>query len=592
MHFSKPTIMAALASSAYAGTTQRTFAVNHFYGQGPLTMGRMDPIVSPGGPSGHVHAIQGGNGFALDMQNLQALDSSCTSSLVKADRSNYWTPALYFQDQTTQKFEAVEMFYMNVYYFMEPTEDQITPFPPGLRLIIGDPSLRTPPATGGIQITDLGDGAIQPVQWVCPRSNTNSPLYPTDSDGLHGVGIQDPTNAGSGVGFPDQNCDGYASPLRADVTFPSCWNNATDPSMVDPVQNPEGYKYLDTFTNKAAVTWPTKGNCPAGWAHLPKLFYEVYWNTPKFASRWTPGQQKQPFVLANGDPTGYSLHGDFVAGWDTKVLQTVIDTCNAGDDGMDKCPNIGDLNDDSTSCNIANLVPENIGATVGTVLDALPGNNPVGAWGVAAGAAVAPTGATVAPTAVDSGSAPGASSAAGGQTEVASSVAAPTTTSAPASAPASNPAEPVVGDDSSTQTTLATVTQAATSSAASATSTSTGSGSTVADGWSYTGCYADTTARVLSGITLANVGQHAVTNTKCVSYCAARGFSMAGTEYGGQCFCGNSMSTVTKLDDSKCAMPCEGDASQTCGGGMALSVYSQAAPKFRRALGRLRRYVE
>jgi hypothetical protein len=32
-----------------------------------------------------------------------------------------------------------------------------------------------------------------------------------------------------------------------------------------------------------------------------------------FASRWTPGQGKQPFVLANGDPTGYSLHADFVS---------------------------------------------------------------------------------------------------------------------------------------------------------------------------------------------------------------------------------------------------------------------------------------
>jgi len=195
---------------------------------------------------------------------------------------------------------------------MEPTTDTITPFPPGLRLIIGDPTLRSPPKSGGKLITDLGDGEAQPVQWVCPRSNTNTPLYPTDSDGLHGVGIQDPTNAGTGVGFPDKNCDGYASPLRADVTFPSCWNNATDPSAVT-AENPKGYKFLDTFNNKDAIAFPTKGNCPANWAHLPKLFYEVYWNTPKFATRWTQGKGNQPFVLANGDPTGYSLHGDFVS---------------------------------------------------------------------------------------------------------------------------------------------------------------------------------------------------------------------------------------------------------------------------------------
>jgi len=28
--------------------------------------------------------------------------------------------------------------------------------------------------------------------------------------------------------------------------------------------------------------------------------------------RWKQGQGTQPFVLANGDPTGYSLHADFV----------------------------------------------------------------------------------------------------------------------------------------------------------------------------------------------------------------------------------------------------------------------------------------
>jgi hypothetical protein len=162
-------------------------------------------------------------------------------------------------------------------------------------MVIGNPNLRIPPATGGISITDQADGTPQPVQWVCPRSNTAEPLYPVDSDGLHGVGIQDPTNAGAGVGFPDQNCDGYASPLRADIHFPSCY---------DPSQGLDAYK-----TN---MQFPTNGNCPEGWEHKPHLFYEVYWNTPLFADLWTPGQGTQRFVLANGDPTGYSLHGDFV----------------------------------------------------------------------------------------------------------------------------------------------------------------------------------------------------------------------------------------------------------------------------------------
>lgn len=167
-------------------------------------------------------------------------------------------------------------------------------------MVIGNPKLRSPPSTGGKLILDLADGTPQPVQWTCPRSNQNTPLYPPNSDGLHGVGIQDPHNGGAGVGFPDQNCDGYASPLRADIHFPSCYNPAAG---------------LDDYKNN--MQFPTTGadgkaNCPPGWIHTPHLFYEVYWNTPLFADKWTQGQGKQPFVLSNGDPTGYSLHGDFV----------------------------------------------------------------------------------------------------------------------------------------------------------------------------------------------------------------------------------------------------------------------------------------
>lgn len=169
-------------------------------------------------------------------------------------------------------------------------------FPPGHRIVSGNSNLRSPPATGGKSIVDQADGVPQPVQWVCPRSNENTPLYPPNSDGLHGVGIQDPGNGGAGVGFPDKNCDGYASPLRADIHFPSCY---------DPSQPMDAYK-----TN---MQFPTHGNCPKGWIHYPHLFMEAYWNTPKFADQWTPGQGKQPFVLANGDATGYGLHADFVS---------------------------------------------------------------------------------------------------------------------------------------------------------------------------------------------------------------------------------------------------------------------------------------
>jgi hypothetical protein len=117
MYFATVSLLAlyATTTSAYSAT-RRTFAVNHFYGKGNLVTGRMDPIVNPGVASSHVHAIQGGSNFALTMTDTQALESNCTSSRVKNDKSNYWTPSLYFVDPVTGSIESVDLFYMNVYY--------------------------------------------------------------------------------------------------------------------------------------------------------------------------------------------------------------------------------------------------------------------------------------------------------------------------------------------------------------------------------------------------------------------------------------------------------------------------------------------
>jgi len=523
MHISRFSVLAAIASTAEAySATKRTFAVNHFYGKGPLTQGRMDPIINPGGPSGHVHAIQGGNAFAVTMTDTQALEkSTCTSSLVKNDKSNYWTPSLYFKDPKTGKLESVEMFYMNVYYFFDATTDKIQAFEPGMRMVVGNPTARTPPSSRGNLNLDLGNGQpAQPIQWTCPRSNANenTPLYPVDSDGLHGAGIQDTNNKGSGTGFPDQNCDGYASPLRADIHFPSCYN---------PAAGLQDYK-----TNSA---FPTKGKCPEGWIHTPHMFYEVYWNTPKFASRWTPGKGNQPFVLAQGDPTGYGLHADFISGWDKKTLQQIIDNCDAGSSGIDKCPGlIGGLNDPSTSCNIASSVKE----TISGVLDALPGNNPISEWGAAAvGGVASGAGSTLSSATVK---VPAAATSAAGSPTTLLSVPSPTATQ-----PATGSTPPTTGD-------------------------------TVAPGWTYKGCFQDGSqaSRVLSGVQFANVGK--ASNTNCVAYCSKAGFSMAGTEFGGQCFCGNELKTSTLLGEEKCNVPCEGDAKQKCGGSLSLSVYTTA----------------
>jgi hypothetical protein len=587
--FFSTAVLAALAGVA-AAKDGRTFAVLHHYGKGPLMTGRVDPVVFPGQISSHVHTVMGGSNFGFDATGATLRESNCTTAKIKNDKSAYWFPALYFEDPKDGHFEPVEMFYMNVYYFFEGTNDEIKAFPTGLMMVAGDAMARTAPNTDGTSNLDPSEGPVNPLQWTCPRKNFDPPSWPAGSDGSK-AGIQDPNNKGSGIGFPFAECDGYASPLRMDLHFPSCYNPAAD------------LKDYKTNTAYPSSAGNGKQDCPKGWIHMPHLFYEVYWNTPKFSGRWTPNQGSQPFVLANGDRTGYSGHGDFIAGWDEPTLQKIIDTCDAGDSGMTNCPEIiGGINDDSTSCNINSPVDEQIDGT----LTALPGSNPVAGWGLGSAPAAAQSGAasaapvksstsSAAPVQASSTKAASVSSAdpidvkasasstsvkvvTGTKTVIAG---ASTTSTEPAVLPTDTGNSAAPGDSTSTQwetvtewqtTTVYDSSAAPTATAVPTASNGTDSSSASIAGYTYAGCFKDTRDRVLTGDIRPNLGS--VSNTNCVAHCKSKGYNLAGTEYGGQCYCGDSLTGSSQLDESECDLACEDDKAQVCGGGWALSLYS------------------
>jgi hypothetical protein len=243
---------------------------------------------------------------------------------------------------------------------------------------------------------------------------------------------------------------------------------------------------------------------------------------------------------------------------------------------MDKCPGlIGGLSDDSKSCNIPAAIPDNfvIDSKLTTKLNALPGNNPVTGFGS---------------TPASPPSNPGNSPSGGSSTT--KPVAAPaTSSSAPQNRPTSSgepkkaivPSTPITTADATNPTSDLYGSPATTSTAPASTDTAdlvNGTSSAAPDiaGWSSQGCFADKlgAGRVMSGIKFANVGQ--VSTSKCVAYCDKKGYTMAGTEYGAQCFCANSLSESNLLSDSMCDMKCEGDATEICGGKQSLTVYKKA----------------
>lgn len=182
---------------------------------------------------------------------------------------------------------------------------------------------------------------------------------------------------------------------------------------------------------------------------------------------------------------------------------------------MDKCADAGTINDSFKSCNIPNIVPEKISG----VLEKLPGNNQPSGWG---------------------------------QGESDSS------------------------DSSSTGSTLTTASAKSAAYTEAATAEKSATDQDEVNVWSYIGCYSDKlSARVLNGVEFANLGSGKVTSTGCIDYCEKAGFSMAGTEYAGECFCGNELSQSSKIGADQCNMTCDGDASEVCGGSLALSVYGK-----------------
>ncbi|KAF8348791.1 hypothetical protein F5887DRAFT_1241665 [Amanita rubescens] len=302
-----------------------------------LTTQRLDPIVSPGQVSSHVHAVVGGSNFGtLSTANLRG--SQCTSMPIPQDKSNYWFPLLYFQ-WANGSFTSVNggVLILSIDYLFSNPAGNTTAFPDDFRMISGTPTLRT---------YDASSFAQQAVTFLCLDFNGVS----TRSNELP------PTECPSGI--------------RSQINFPSCWDGVN-------VDSPDHKSHVSFLS-----TGPDSGSCtdPKYPVTLPRVFMEVYWSSGDFDSyRSQAMNPKQPFVFSNGDPTGYGYHADFVNGWDAGVLQNAVNKCNCNIYGDPTCcvqENIFGM-EKGPACQIPSTVNEQV---LGT-LPKLPGNNLVQSGG-------------------------------------------------------------------------------------------------------------------------------------------------------------------------------------------------------------------
>jgi len=299
----------------------------------PLTIQRSDPIIQPGIPSSHVHSVIGGNAFQRTMGPMDATKANETTCDKSIDHSNYWVPQLYHQ-RVDKMWELVPFSHTAVYYQKRacdysPTaktcDKSVVPlaFPDGFRMVAGDPLRRT---------QNNSDTAQRAVHIMCI---------------FDGGSIQY-------EGFPPRQCN----TMRSEVYFPSCWDG----------------KNVDSADHKSHVAYPAIGDfnggvCPESHpVALFSIFYEFFFDTGTFYD--SPTDKK--FAFANGDPTAFGYHGDFIMGWTNRtLLQTAHKDCITASN----CPTLGNQPQESRPLIFPAIYEEEVG--LHGPIPALPGNNPI-----------------------------------------------------------------------------------------------------------------------------------------------------------------------------------------------------------------------
>ncbi|PIL30122.1 hypothetical protein GSI_07699 [Ganoderma sinense ZZ0214-1] len=529
----------------------------------PIVTTRLDPVVTPNEIGPHVHSIVGGSRFKSVYDPDDLVQSNCSTIPVQPDKSNYWAPQMYHQDQENGLFTPIPT-YFNIYYLMRPgpKNESIKAFPPGLRMVAGDTNRRS---------YNSSDFTQQAVSFVCLGADA---AQATDPDWAERPN------------FFDHNCP-YG--MRAQVFFPSCWDGAN----------------LDSPDHKAHMAYPLQayntGDCPDTHpVHLVSLFYEMVVSVDQF-DYWGNGT----WVLANGDTTGYGHHGDFTNGWDVDLLQEAIDTCTQAQGDVLDCPPLAAAIDQASAdaCVLeTEVVDEDTGFSAPIAV--LPGCNPLwngtGARPPCSGLPVVELVPVQTPLPTNWSEVGCIAEGASGRALTGASTTSANMTRAACAAFCEEQGFALAGVEYSDEcycdnelrndaSNVTVLWNECPNRCAGNTNEICGgpmrltllvtsnippppSDTVLPAGWSSLGCVSDNAARALTGFSVTN---DEMTYDSCISGCAAQGYSMAGIEYGSECYCGNSFENGAgvALDPSSCSMDCAGDSTTTCGGSWALTAF-------------------
>ncbi|KAF3084549.1 hypothetical protein TWF569_011557 [Orbilia oligospora] len=335
----------------------------------PLVTDMIDPLVQPGvSPAKHVHNIMGGDAFDKTTSWARLQESTCTSCEVKGDKSIYWVPTLYFQKASGELVQVRQKDGMLVYYIPERGGDAVETYPKNFGMMAGDPKLRSfdesnePGSEAYMRQMAIGFNCLN--YGGTPEAFAARREMPTKQE--------------------MKNC---VNGLRADITFPSCWNGE-----------------LDSEDHRSHMAYPSfmeDGTCPD--SHPRRLItmkFETLFDVAEFSD--VDGE----FVWATGDKGGHGYHGDFYNGWDPELLEAAykdptcvppVITSTGGD--ITQCNTFTSRNElqgpnEMNACKIKPIT----GKEYEGPFESLPGCNPVGGAPGDCGKAVVVENAVAAPS--------------------------------------------------------------------------------------------------------------------------------------------------------------------------------------------------
>lgn len=244
-------------------------------------MGYDDPIVYPGQPGASHHHTFFGN-TAIDAyttsENIRSKgNATCRGGTI--NMSGYWVPSMI--DTATSKPLAPKsllIYYKTGLWPYMNDNPVMQPLPKGLKMIAGD-AARSMPGGG---------------QFQCFMPN---------------VGESRPGTVGASI---PANCQ-PGDTVRTRLEFPQCWDgvNLDSPDHKSHMARPENF-----YNGNPQRQW----RCPA--SHpvvLPLITFMVDYDVPAGANtgKWRLASDNYD----SSQPGGYSIHGDWMNGWDPAITQ-------------------------------------------------------------------------------------------------------------------------------------------------------------------------------------------------------------------------------------------------------------------------------